>query len=361
MKSTIIIFFLIALSITLPAQERSDVISEGLKGNVKSIITRGYSAETVNGQTKKSFPIATTIKEFNDRGLLTQTISGTGRDTVPVKGTTVRGARLVYHYDHLDNLVSSCSYYPNGNINDSSIHEVDKMGNRTFWKIFKGGGTLVWEYIKEYDNVGNLLETNDYHYGRLETRHTYRFDDNSHCIKESDYDENGKLKWEETLKYDANGHKTEVLDFNTIDGTEVRHYFKYSDMGKPIEEDEYGAENSTKFKRTLNFYDEAGNIIEIKQYSENGVQIYEGRFDRYGNHLADIAYNEDGSLHDKITAEYRYDTKGNEIEEALHYTDGTGATSISKYQYDAMNNWVKKTVFEEGEATRLIEREITYY
>ena len=361
MKSTIITFFLITLSITLPAQDKADIASEGLKGNVKSLIIRGYSAETVDGKTRKVFPIATTIKKFNERGYLMETVSGTGRDTIPAKGSNVKGARIVYRYDHLDYLISSCSYYPNGQINDSSTHEVDKMGNRTFWKIYKGAGTLVWEYVKEYDNIGNLLETNDYHNGRLETRHTYRYNDNSKCIKESDFDENGRLKWEETLKYDAKGNKVEVLDFNTIDGSEIRHYFKYNEMGKPIEENEYAGENTKKYKRTINNYDEQGNLIEIKQYNENGVQIYEGRFDRYGNHLADIAYNEDGSLHDKITAEYRYDSKGNEIEETLHYTDGSGATSISKYEYDGQNNWVKKTVFEDGEATRLIEREITYY
>jgi hypothetical protein len=152
-----------------------------------------------------------------------------------------------------------------------------------------------------------------------------------------------------------------MVDFNTANGLEARHYFKYNAQNLPIEEYEYASETAKKFKKTLTNYDAEGNVIEIKQYSENGVLIYEGRFDKYGNHLADVAYNEDGSLHDKITAEYRYDSKGNEIEETLHYTDGAAATSISKYEYDAHNNWIRKTVFEDGQATRVIERDITYY
>lgn len=361
MKQFICAFILLNIFFTGRAQEKPDVVSEGLKGDIKSIIIRGYSATTVDGKTKKTFPIATTIKRFNEAGLLTETISGTGYDTVPVKGTNIRGARIVYKYDHLNNLLGSCSYYTDGRLSDSSIHEVDKMGNRTFWKIFKGGTVPVWEYVREYDNVGNLLETNDFHNGKLELRHTYRYDDNSRCIKESDYDPYGRLKWEENTKYDAKGLKTESIDFNTVTGVETRFYYKYNEKGLPIEEYEYTGENTKKFKKKLTNYDADGNVIELKQYSENGILLYEGRFDKYGNHLADVAYNEDGSLHDKITAEYKYDSRGNEIEEALHYTDGSGAISIGKYEYDQKNNWIRKTVFEDGEATRLIEREITYY
>jgi len=354
MGAKILIFLLVSLSLQSSAQDKTDLASEGFKGNIKSIAIRGYSAETVDGKTVRGWPITTTIKRFNPHGFLTETISGTGRDTIPVKGTNVKGARIVYKYDDLDVLLSTSSYYTDGKLDDSSTHEVDKMGNRTFWKIYKAGGLLNWEYVREYDNVGNLLEINDYHQGHLETRHTYRYNDQSKCTKESDFDENGRLKWEENTKYDDRGNKTEAISFNTADGKETRRYFKYNEKNKPIEEDEYGAENTKKFKKTINNYDSQGNVIEIKQYAENGVQIYEGRFDKYGNHLADIAYNEDGSLHDKITAEYKYDSRGNETEEALHYTDGSGTTSISTYEYDRENNWIRKTVFEDGEATRVI-------
>jgi len=361
MKQYILIFFLLNLPAALRAQDKTDVANEGLKGSVRTMTVKGFSAETVNGRTKKSFPIATTIKRFNQQGMLTETVSGTGYDTVVVKGTNIRGARIAYKYDEQNNLVSSMSYFTDGRLSDSSTHEVDKMGNRTFWKIYRGNGSIAWEYVREYDNVGNLLEINDYHNGKLETRHTYRYNDNSKCIKESDYDEYGRLKVEQVMKYDERGNRTEMTEYNTADGSEVRHYYKYNAAGKCTEEYEYATATAKKYKKTLNFYDQQNNLIEIKQYAENGVQLYEGRFDSYGNHLADIAYNPDGSLHDQITAEYKYDSRGNEIEEMLHYTDGASAASISKYEYDMANNWIKKTVFEDGEATRLIEREIEYY
>lgn len=361
MKRIILTLLLINIYFFSHAQDKSDVASEGLKGNVKSVIIRGFAAETVEGKTKKRFPIATTIKRFTPSGLLTEAISGTGYDTIPVHGTDIRGARIVYKYDHLDNLLGSCSYYTDGRLSDSSIHEVDKMGNRTYWKIYKGGNTPVWEYVREYDNVGNLLETNDYHNGRLETRHLYRYNDAGKITKEGEYDEYGRLKWEQNTKYDANGNKTEMIEYNTQTGKEARHYYKYDEQNRPIEDDEYASETTKKYKKILTSYDAEGNITGTKQYNENGVLIYEGRFDKYNNHLADVAYNEDGSLHDKITAEYKYDAKGNEIEETLHYTDGSGNISVSRYEYDQQNNWVRKTVFEDGEASRMIERDIKYY
>jgi hypothetical protein len=90
--------------------------------------------------------------------------------------------------------------------------------------------------------------------------------------------------------------------------------------------------------------------------------MYYGKFDRFGNHLADIAYNADGAIREKVIASYKYDEFDNEIEEILQLSEKMPAMkSTTKYEYDYSGNWIRKTVYEDGEPVRIAEREIEYY
>jgi hypothetical protein len=63
-----------------------------------------------------------------------------------------------------------------------------------------------------------------------------------------------------------------------------------------------------------------------------------------------------------VTAEYKYDSYGNEIEELLRLAERVPPIkSVYKYDYDYMGNWIKKTVFEDGEPVRTTERDLQYY
>jgi nuclear transport factor 2 (NTF2) superfamily protein len=116
------------------------------------------------------------------------------------------------------------------------------------------------------------------------------------------------------------------------------------------------------YSKILTEYDSEGNVVGLKQYNEAGKMIYQGKMDKYGNHLADVGYNPDGSIHDKITAQYKYDEFGNEIEELLYFTENSPAVkSTYKYVYDMDGNWIRKTVWEDGAPVRITEREIDYF
>jgi len=306
--------------------------------------------------------IHTTIKKYNHTGYLLESTSSIGGNMIGTYKMPYRSARIAYKYDDHDNLLSSCSYNTEGKLEDSSIHEVDKKGNKIIWKIFKGTGYQEWEYVSEYDNGGNLLEVNDYHWGKLITRHTYRYNDNSKCTMESDYEPDGHLKLKKVNRYDERGDKVETTDFNGSGNFNARHTYAYNDWHNVIEEHEYKSDGSDRGTKILNEWDNQDHLLELRQFDEDGKLIYLGKFDKYNNHLADITYAPDGSIREKVTAEYKYDSYGNEIEELLRLAEKVPPIkSTYKYEYDYMGNWIKKTVFEDGDPVRMSERDLVYF
>ncbi len=367
MRSFTLILLLFGLSFSSFCQEKqdktNDLEAEDLRGKVQTMTIRGFRAEGgMQGSVLKGSLVHTTIKKYNTSGYLLESTSAIGGNKIGTYTMPYRSARIAYKYDNHNNLLSSCSYNTQGLLEDSSVHEVDKMGNRLIWKIFKRNGYQEWEYVSEYDNAGNLLETNDYHWKLLVTRHTYRYNDNSKCVMESDYDPEGRLVLKKVNKYDELLNKVEVVEYKGNGSYSTRRTYVYNQWGKAIEEREYKTDGSEQCTKILNEYDNKDNLIQIKQFDENGRLLYLGKFDMYHNHLADITYNVDGSIREKVTAEYKYDAYGNEIEELLRLAEKVPAIkSTYKYEYDYMGNWIKKTVFEDGDPVRMSERELVYF
>lgn len=349
---------------TYGEDKKNDWVAEDLKGKVKSMTIRGFRAEHgPDGVAIKGRLVHTTIKRYNENGYLlesTSSIGGTSVGSGPA--LPYRSARIVYQYDKYNTLVGSCSYNTEGQLQDSSVHIVDERGNRITWKIFKANKVQEWEYVSEYDNNGNLLETNDYQWGKLLTRHTYRYNDANKVTMESENGPDGHLQGRHTYRYDENMNMIEKIDFNGNGDFVSRHTYAYNDYNWVIEEHEFKSDLSDKSTKILTEYDNLGNVAELRQFDENGKLIYYGKFDRYKNHLADITYGPDGSVREKVTAQYKYDSYGNEIEEILQLAERSPALkSTYKYEYDVEGNWIRKTVYEDGEAVRIAERELEYY
>lgn len=370
MRIFVVVVLLIGLSLSAFGQrgrsdqkQGNDLNVEGLKGKVKSMTIRGFRASAgIQGTVLKGNLVHTTIKKYNLSGYLLESKSSIGGNTINGIDMPYRSARIIYKYDNHNNLIGSCSYDTYGKLQDSSVHFVDKMGNRLFWQIYKGNGFQEWEYISEYDNAGNLLETNDHYRRKLETRHTYIYNELGKCVMENDFYPDGRVKLKKVLTYDDNGWNTEIVEYNGNGSFALKHTYLYDQAGRRIEEREYKTDLSDVYSRILTEYDNEGNVVGLKQYNEAGKMIYQGKMDKYGNHLADIGYNPDGSVHDKITAQYKYDEFGNEIEELLYFTENSPSVkSTYKYVYDMDGNWIRKTVWEDGAPVRITEREIDYF
>ncbi len=367
MRSFLLIIPLLGICGSLLAQDakdkKNDWEAEDLHGKVKSMTIRGFKASAgLQGSVLKGSLIHTTVKKYNDNGYLLESTSSIGGNKIGNYTMPFRSAKIVYKYDKYNNLLSSCSYNTQGQLEDSSVHEVDKLGNRIIWKIFKGNGVQEWEYVSEYDNGGNLLEVNDYHWSKLISRHTYRYNDRGQCTMESEYEPDGRLKMKKVNRFDENGRKVETTDFNGSGNYNARHTYGYNDWGNVIDEREYKEDGSDRHTKVLKEYDNQDHMIELRQFDENGKLIYMGKFDKYNNHLADITYTAEGAVREKVTAEYKYDSYGNEIEELLKLAERVPPIkSVYKYDYDYMGNWIKKTVFEDGEPVRTTERDLQYY
>jgi hypothetical protein len=342
-------------------KEEPDLQAENLYGPVASVITRGYKGFMINDKPINGMLLLATEKQYNKKGFLTSTASRIGFEKIAGQSARIKQARAVYKYDDNGHLIGSCSYNADGSIKDSSVQEVDKMGNRTQWSIYRGDGSRRWQYLSEYDNNGNLLETTEYNDGLLTQRHTFIYNDYNKCILESDYNADNRLQWKEVLTYDEKGNKVEAVDYKGSGGFDKRYTYKYNVGGKPIEERIYKSESDDKFEKIINSYDSSGNLKELWQYDENDVLTYHGRLDRYGNHLADITYNPNGTVRQKIAAEYKYDDHDNELEEISTYIDGSKMKTNSYYTYDKWGNWKRKVVVEDDSVGRIIEREIDYY
>jgi hypothetical protein len=84
------------------------------------------------------------------------------------------------------------------------------------------------------------------------------------------------------------------------------------------------------------------------------------KYDEKGNKIEENIYNDDGSLAFKKT--YKYDEKGNKIESNKYNADGSLSPKYTiTYKYDIMGNWIKQTTIKDGKPTQLSERVIEYY
>lgn len=109
-------------------------------------------------------------------------------------------------------------------------------------------------------------------------------------------------------------------------------------------------------------YDDKGNKIEENWYnpdcSFNDKSTY--KYDDKGNEIEWNSYNADGSLDNKYT--YQYDDMGNQIEWNRYKADGIlYSKGTYEYEFDNIVNWIKKAEFNNDMPYEITERELTYF
>lgn len=196
---------------------------------------------------------------------------------------------------------------------------------------------------------------------------------------------------------------------------------KYNDAGELIQYEEILINRNMMTQKIyhnyINNYDDTGNIIEVKEYDENGkianVELikytnnengnetqsfyywlgneYTGatikRYDKNGNNIEISSYHKEGSLSSKILK--KFDEFGNCIEFTQYLGDGAikrkraykydknknmiesnswdkedDLQKVTKYRYekyDNLGNWISMVSLENNIPIRLTERKIIYY
>lgn len=355
-------FFLTTHAQPAPEKDKNDLVKDKIRGNVKTMSVSGFTVVRRDGKLQKGRTVHTAISRYNTRGFLTEFTSTAGDDTVQNEFVHFKATKSLYKYDNNGILISNSHYNGDGIMEDSASYTVDSKGNRIDWNTYKGDGSLEWNYNREYDIQGNLIESNEFNKGVLKSRHTYKYDDKLNVKEENLFEGDGRLKLKELFKYDDNRRVIEITDYNQTGGFKARYTYEYDSRGNQTEEREYDNEFSKYYKKIVTKYDNENNVVEVTQYNEKGKTTYECKLDKWGNHIADATYKQDGTLIERITQKYKYDDHNNEVENERFNAKGKPTMKTkSIYTYDKEGNWFIKIVYENDKPKRITERIFDYY
>lgn len=246
-----------------------------------------------------------------------------------------------------------------GNLVEKTISEYDAKGNSSILTYDKDGN-LVEKTISEYDSKGNGSTV------------TYNKDGNVTSKIVSEFDENTKIKT--TIEYSDDGNTVQYKNLYYFDemGRIIKNEFYNSD-DKIIDSKEYIYSETDPNQMIVVEKNSKGNVVQITDqsdpeclsrtynlYDENDNQISSYSIKAYGPYT--LAWNSNGIIKElhissdsqfeapaktspnheimvydygsgKVTAEFKYDSKGN-LDKEIHYDKNGNVTSDINYYDD---------------------------
>jgi hypothetical protein len=195
-----------------------------------------------------------------------------------------------------------------------------------FGKDKKTGG---YKSVNQHDGNGNLIESLHYNReGELWDKKAYKYDSKNNLLERLHIDKNtGKIK--EKYKYDSYGN------------------WNISDEGLKEKFDSKG-----RFQQ-IEFYS-SGKILYKKKYKYNKDGCIMREYSKNGNLEKYLKKDIENKILEvkkwKAEYDYNYDFTGMKL--LYHET--------REYEYDSMNNWIKKTLYRNGSLYIIEERKIEY-
>ncbi|MBR4308271.1 MAG: hypothetical protein IKT58_01615, partial [Oscillospiraceae bacterium] len=274
------------------------------------------------------------------------------------------GHEITFEYDILDRLVKE-SY---NDTEEYITYSYTAEGNVGKISHFEGNGTLIRDYIFEYDSLGRLIRSKEKNSDGtvLQTEHLY---DVYNRLTQQRWDINGKSYLEEyryndpttaggrgdgSLKalhtatnqwiyYSYDGLKR--LATSTVKNTSNEELFRTTYAYNTLSEDQTSTRTRERTMRDSSdnliagyqyTYDAVGNITQIRQAEGNGNLLYAYTYDSLNELVTEQHYDGNGDQETNLTASYTYtyDTAGNIRTESKTLYTGTGSTTTTKtYTY----------------------------
>lgn len=187
--------------------------------------------------------------------------------------------------------------------------------------------------------------------------------------------------------FSESGRKTEEDYLRKDGGLRYKSLFFYDKKGNKVEEKAYKPDGKLWYNK-YSVFDNNGKIIAEKLFKGDSlVNKWVYKYDTKGNKIDEERYLSD-EQHLSIRVTYQYDEKGNKIEETMYnregglivkwiskynihgmqieekYLNAAGvieATESYQYVFDKPGNWIQQIVYEDGQPKYIVERVIEYY
>lgn len=239
-------------------------------------------------------------------------------------------------YDIEGYMIENKEFNSDGSLKSKIIYKYDDMGKLIEGNENNSDGSFLKCYINIYNDKGVIIETNYYNtIGNIETKYTYKYDKRGNKIETNEYNSDGNIETKYIYKYDDKGNKVEENKYNSDGILKTKYIFKYDNKGYLLEKNTFyseGLETITKYD--YQFDDIRNKIISKNYLYENYSYKVVDIFDKSGNEVETIFYDE----YEVITSHYTYE-----------------------YEFDEQKNWIKKIEFKNQTPTYLLEREIVYF
>ena len=204
----------------------------------------------------------------------------------------------------------------------------------------------TWRYT--YSNDGKKISEEGWSAtGRLWARK--EFDEHENPVRLTYFKEDGTTEREQNWRYQYSreGNVTEQLLFPPDEPQATyRSVFTRDDEGRLREQVQYWPSGSLKEKKV---FDEIG-VLREEQFFFGAGDLNITKFDSFGRYLQISTVSPAGFLssrgNDNVTT-FEYDLHGNQIEVNTTASDGTlQSRTTNSYRYDEKGNWIEQTVVD---------------
>lgn len=240
----------------------------------------------------------------------------------------------------------------------SSIEQFDRLGRLLEEVQFGSDGELLWSEKNVFSN-GRLVETSVKHSPDifLPERRVYKYDDVGNLIEESGYNLSGKLVNQSTYIYDAKNLKVQWTSVSLHPEEHSKpHRWTYAyDEQLRLREEKAFSDEGNGFVPTDSLGGPHKKLLVYRKRDEwEGALFFDTTsafvsmtlltYDRRGNEIEDIEYDQNGHVKAKTRYEYKFDKLGNWIEQKTYKWNmdgGRGSYRLEEVNYRRISFYTK--------------------
>lgn len=256
--------------------KRTDLESEGIKGDVRSIRETSYRAVEKFGELQKG-------ERESEYNVDTYSIYDRHGNVTEMNFFLPDGSlsgKTITRYDEQGNELERYEYDSEGVLEERSISQADDRGNLIEKVVIRPGmegneGKRIWKYM--YNQDGKQTEIHYLTSDGRDSRTTFEYDSHGNQICQTSYGPEGipDMCW--MSRYDDNNRKTEMTRYKK-ERLDFRFTYTYNEEGKMVEASGFNADGSLSFRNTYHDDDEYawdthGNWIQRIEF-ENGKPTY---------------------------------------------------------------------------------------